>query len=117
MAHRLDGATGGLLVVAKSTEAERNVKKHFENRLCRKRYRAIVFGKLVQNQHEYSSVEDGIDGGNDEYYSDLGIINVALGGKVSITRYRVVKHTKCNHPKVSKSFQLSLCIQTSLYLL
>ena len=45
-AHRLDSATGGLLVVAKTTYADRQLSMAFMNRACRKRYRALLVGKL-----------------------------------------------------------------------
>ncbi len=100
--HRLDCATGGLLVVAKSADAEKGMKKHFENRMCKKRYRAIVFGKVIQNQHKYSDLGD--DERSEDSYSGMGVINLPLGGKRSITRYRVVNYTECDHPLVSKSY-------------
>ncbi len=98
--HRLDSATGGLLVVAKSYSAERIVKEYFATKQCQKRYRAIVFGKLVENQHDYCTLDEGA---SDSINSvDGGIINAPLqGGKDSVTRYKVVSYTPCTHPMVS----------------
>jgi len=100
MAHRIDKETGGLLVIAKSRVAEANIKKSFEDRLCKKRYRAIVFGKWKQNEHPYSKLE----GDDEDYkaYSGMGIINTPLSGKQSITRYQIVECTPCNHELVSR---------------
>ena len=96
--HRLDSATGGLLVVAKTLDAERKIKKCFEDRLCKKRYRAIVFGKLIQNQHRFSELDAEKE--KDEH-TGMGIINVPLSGKTSLTRYKIVSHTRCDDKMVS----------------
>ncbi|GAX17755.1 hypothetical protein FisN_24Hh178 [Fistulifera solaris] len=42
--HRLDSATGGLLVVAKTRSAEVKLRDAFATRQCHKRYRALVWG-------------------------------------------------------------------------
>ncbi|GAX22893.1 hypothetical protein FisN_24Lh178 [Fistulifera solaris] len=42
--HRLDSATGGLLVVAKTRSAEVKLREAFATRQCHKRYRALVWG-------------------------------------------------------------------------
>lgn len=97
IAHRLDAATGGLLVVAKTSIAEAKIKKSFEQRLCKKRYRAIVFGKLKQNEHPYSK----LDVDEDEAYSRMGTINTPLSGKASVTHYQIVEYTRCDHELVS----------------
>ena len=44
--HRIDAPTGGLLVVALDKKSERNLKISFADRACKKRYRALLFGKL-----------------------------------------------------------------------
>ena len=43
--HRLDCATGGLLVVAKTRTAEVKLRDAFATRQCKKRYRALVWGE------------------------------------------------------------------------
>ncbi|KAL1521841.1 hypothetical protein AB1Y20_021492 [Prymnesium parvum] len=47
--HRLDRGTTGLLVLAKTTEAEARLAEEFRSRGAKKRYVAIVFGKLQPN--------------------------------------------------------------------
>jgi tRNA pseudouridine65 synthase/23S rRNA pseudouridine1911/1915/1917 synthase len=42
--HRLDSATGGLLVVAKTRSAEVKLREAFATCQCQKRYRALVWG-------------------------------------------------------------------------
>lgn len=44
--HRLDRNTGGLLVFARTKEAERELLHCFRARLAEKRYLALVFGKM-----------------------------------------------------------------------
>jgi 23S rRNA-/tRNA-specific pseudouridylate synthase len=67
--HRLDAATGGLLVLAKTKEVERKLKEYFRERTCQKRYRALVLGRLEPAE---------------------GVVNATMdGGKPAITRYQV----------------------------
>ena len=100
IAHRIDKETGGLLVIAKTFVAETNIKRSFQDRLCKKRYRAIVFGNWKQNEHPYSKL-DGDDEEN-KAYSGMGIINTPLSGKQSVTRYQIVECTPCDHELVSR---------------
>jgi len=95
IAHRLDSATGGLLVCVKTSNAERAVKGSFASRRCKKRYRAIVFGKVIKNQHQHCKLDDDDQGP----YAGMGVIRAPLqGGKDSITRYSIVSYTACDHP-------------------
>jgi 23S rRNA-/tRNA-specific pseudouridylate synthase len=45
--HRLDNATGGILVIAKTHHADEKLRTSFMNRKCHKRYRALLIGKLI----------------------------------------------------------------------
>lgn len=47
--HRLDMATSGLLVVAKSKEVHKNLQEQFENRTVKKRYIALLDGVVVDD--------------------------------------------------------------------
>lgn len=47
--HRLDAATGGLLVVAKTGRALVDLGRQFQSRTIRKRYRALVIGRIENN--------------------------------------------------------------------
>lgn len=67
--HRLDSATGGIVICSKSSEAETILRYYFRNKLIRKRYRAIVAGKLQPQQ---------------------GIIKSYLWGKLAITCFKVI---------------------------
>ena len=46
--HRIDAATCGLLLVAKTKTAHLHLSKQFENKTIQKRYQAIAIGKLPQ---------------------------------------------------------------------
>ena len=82
----------------KTSNAERVVKESFASRKCKKRYRAIVFGKVVKNQHDHCRLNVDDQGP----YAGMGIIRAPLdGGKDSITRYTIVSYTECDHPLVS----------------
>jgi tRNA pseudouridine32 synthase/23S rRNA pseudouridine746 synthase len=50
--HRLDQATSGLLLFARSLEAQRLLSRQFEQRQIGKRYTAVVWGELAQQQGE-----------------------------------------------------------------
>lgn len=70
--HRLDSATGGLVVCAKSHDAERYIKIAFMEKDVKKRYRAIVQGRLEP---------------------DEGEITLPLSGQESLTLYKVTHYT------------------------
>lgn len=48
--HRLDMATSGLLLVAKTKEAHRNLQAQFENRSIKKRYIALLDGVIAETE-------------------------------------------------------------------
>lgn len=100
IAHRLDAATGGLLVVAKMTQSEIRLKENFANRYCKKRYRAIVFGRLEPNST--SCVVEDFD--HDEEKEDTeycGIINSPVANKAALTRYSIVCHSRSPYPQAN----------------
>jgi 23S rRNA pseudouridine1911/1915/1917 synthase len=78
-AHRLDAATGGILIVAKTVEAERHLKYDLENRKCQKKYVALLVGKL-----EDTSVGT----------EDKKTIVMPIQGKESITDYAIARHVE-----------------------
>jgi 23S rRNA-/tRNA-specific pseudouridylate synthase len=71
--HRLDSPTGGLLVIAKTFSAESALRQSFAKHVCRKRYRALVVGKLEPSEGECTA---------------------SMGGKDAYTKYRVVKYAR-----------------------
>jgi tRNA pseudouridine32 synthase/23S rRNA pseudouridine746 synthase len=48
--HRLDMATSGIMVFARSKDALRNLQQQFQNRKTEKSYQAIVAGRLTPTQ-------------------------------------------------------------------
>ena len=56
--HRLDSATSGLLLIAKTQLAAIELGKQLENKTVTKRYRAILVGK-IENNLEFTSDIDG----------------------------------------------------------
>ena len=48
--HRLDMATSGLLIIAKSKRVHQNLQAQFKSRLVKKRYIALLEGKISENK-------------------------------------------------------------------
>jgi 23S rRNA-/tRNA-specific pseudouridylate synthase len=72
--HRLDAPTGGLLVIAKTKTAERQLKHSFATQMCHKRYRALLVGKLHPREGECHTPMNG--------------------GKPTHTQYKVIEYYK-----------------------
>lgn len=73
--HRLDYATSGLLLVAKTSQTLAKLGKYFEKRQIKKRYRAIVVGKTPA----------------------IGTIDQAINGQQAATKYELVSHSRSLH--------------------
>ncbi|GAB4818209.1 hypothetical protein N2152v2_005255 [Parachlorella kessleri] len=71
-AHRLDEATGGLVLAAKTMAALRALGAAFAERRITKRYRALAWGRL----------------------EGRGLVRCALDGKASETEYLAVAHSR-----------------------
>lgn len=71
--HRLDRETGGVMLCSKSKLSERIIMTTFSTKLVRKKYLAIVIGKLEPSE---------------------GIIDSPIGGKPAKTRYSVTHCTR-----------------------
>jgi 23S rRNA pseudouridine1911/1915/1917 synthase len=67
--HRLDAATSGLLLVAKTARAHISLGQQFENKSIRKRYNAVVMGKPPTT----------------------GMIETPIEGKASTTRFNTLQ--------------------------
>jgi len=68
--HRLDFATSGLLLIAKTKKAIIGLGKQFESKLVKKRYRAIVSGKLPKH----------------------GVVETPVNGQVARTVYHCIDY-------------------------
>jgi len=85
--HRLDMATSGLLVMARSVQSQRALNAAFASRAVGKRYVAVVAGCLQPSDREWQTIElpIAVDWPN----RPMRIIAVH-GGQHSATRLRVV---------------------------
>ncbi len=70
-AHRLDNSTGGLLLVAKTQKSLIELSRQFQEREIKKRYRAILIGRLEGS----------------------GTIDEPVSGREARTEYSAVSHT------------------------
>ena len=88
--HRLDQATSGLVLMARSPEAQRRLRRAFELRQVHKRYQAVVAGRM-------EALPDGAWGSIDLPIAadwerrPLRVID-ANAGKASLTHWRVLAH-------------------------
>jgi RluA family pseudouridine synthase len=73
--HRLDFRTSGLLLVSRTASCRVELNRMFAERRIHKRYRALVFGRLEGEGEVYEPIE----------------------GRESLSRYRVVEHTRSLH--------------------
>jgi 23S rRNA pseudouridine1911/1915/1917 synthase len=76
--HRLDRGTSGVMVIAKHDRAHRHLARQFHDRLVRKEYLALVWGKPVAGRHFEAPI--GRDPNNRKKMSSR-----ARGGRVAIT--------------------------------
>jgi len=75
--HRLDSATSGLLMCAKTSKARIIIGAQFENKLINKKYQAVVIGKTPLN----------------------GKIETPINGKLALTTFKTLKTAPSNKYK------------------
>lgn len=83
--HRLDKDTSGLMVVAKTADAQVHLARQFAERTARREYWAVVWGVVEQDEGEIES-NLGRDPRDRKRFTV-----VRRGGKYALTRYRVVE--------------------------
>ena len=90
--HRLDMATSGLLLAAKTKEAHQNLQAQFKNRTIQKRYIALLEGEVPQDEGEIRLplCPDPLD-------RPQQIVSEEFG-KPAFTRYRVLERTSGKTP-------------------
>jgi 23S rRNA pseudouridine1911/1915/1917 synthase len=83
LVHRLDVGTSGVVLLAKSEDAHRELSRIFQSRAARKTYRALVWGhpRPARGTFDDPLSRDPKDGRR---------MKVAGGGKPSITEYRTL---------------------------
>ena len=83
--HRLDKGTSGLMIVAKNDRSHHNLSEQFSDRTIERAYKALVWGVPVPSSGEIS----GNIGRNPRNRKKMAV--VTGGGKVALTRYRVLE--------------------------
>jgi 23S rRNA pseudouridine1911/1915/1917 synthase len=88
IAHRLDRETSGLVICGKTAEAERKLKRAFEQHAIRKTYLAIVRGRMGDDTGEIAlPMAPALEGLH-------VLMEVRLeGGLTAVTQYRVLART------------------------
>ena len=88
LVHRLDRPVGGIMVFAKTSKAASRLSKSFNEHLIKKKYYAIVYGKLSGNGTFVDKIKKDRISGN-SFISD--------DGKTAILDYQVIKYNKNNN--------------------
>lgn len=87
--HRLDRETSGLLIVARTPEAESSIKKAFARRLIKKRYLAIASGRIAGDDPIF--VDAPIGPAGTKVRVRMAARSPEEGGLVARTEVRVLK--------------------------
>lgn len=103
--HRLDMATSGLLLAAKTKEAHQNLQAQFKNRTIQKRYIALLEGEVPQDEGEIRLplCPDPLD-------RPRQIVSEEFG-KPALTHYRILERTSGKtliafYPQTGRTHQL-----------
>ena len=91
--HRLDKATSGLLVVAKSDEAHRRLASQFVRRLVKKKYVALVHGWMKEDRGTISSSISR------DRLRRTRMTTLRSGGRDAITHYTVARRLGSQYGK------------------
>jgi len=83
--HRLDKETSGLLLVAKTPEAFENLQKQFKERVVKKRYLALVHGKVEPVEGEVAVPVGRLPWNREKF-------GVIPGGREAKTRYKTIRN-------------------------
>lgn len=88
--HRLDKATSGILLVAKTKEAFADLQKQFKERKVKKTYLALVHGRVDLAAGEEGEIKALV--GRLPWRRDR--FGVLAGGREAKTRYKVISYVK-----------------------
>ncbi len=108
LAHRIDRETSGVILLARSREAERRLKQDFAERKIQKTYYALVHGVVAQD-HQTIDAPMCLHGG------DIGVKMVVRpvtrGGMQSVTRVDVLERLEgftlvAAHPETGRQHQI-----------
>jgi 23S rRNA pseudouridine1911/1915/1917 synthase len=95
--HRLDKATSGLLVVAKSDEAHRRLASQFVRRQVKKKYIALVHGWLKQYRGTISSSISR------DRVRRTRMTTLRSGGREAVTHYTVERRLDSPYGKLTRA--------------
>lgn len=84
--HRIDKDTSGLLVVAKNDLAHKNLQMQIQEKVCERKYLAVVFGSFKENEGE---IKNYLARGKNEH--EKIFVVPAMKGKFAETHYKVLK--------------------------
>lgn len=84
--HRLDKDTSGLMVVARTIEAQTDLVRQLQARTVKRQYLALVAGRVGRN----SGVDSPI-GRHPVHRTRMAVVPENRGGKPAVTRYRVLE--------------------------
>ena len=87
LVHRLDKNTSGVMVVAKTEEALTNLSKQFFDRSIDRRYQALVWGDIKQEEGEI----EGHIGRSPKDRKVMTVFPEGDQGKYALTRYKVLE--------------------------
>ncbi|MFH0863927.1 MAG: RluA family pseudouridine synthase [Candidatus Gottesmanbacteria bacterium] len=83
--HRLDKETSGLLLIAKTPAAFVNLQAQFKNREVKKKYLALVHGKVIPEEGEINAPIGRLPWNRERF-------GVVPGGREALTKYKIVKY-------------------------
>jgi 23S rRNA pseudouridine1911/1915/1917 synthase len=87
LVHRIDKDTSGLLVIAKTPDAKTNLGWQFFNKTTKRRYRALVWGNMEQDE---GTIEGNI-ARNPRDRMQMAVMADPTVGKHAVTHYRVLE--------------------------
>ncbi|TXC81514.1 RluA family pseudouridine synthase [Luteibaculum oceani] len=87
LVHRLDKNTTGIMVIAKTEDALAHLSKQFFDRTTDRRYQAIVWGDLKEDE----GVIEGFLNRSKKDRKVMDVYESEEDGKYSLTRYKVLK--------------------------
>ncbi len=84
--HRLDKDTTGLMVVAKTLEAQNQLVKQLQNKTVKRHYYALIHGELKKNLEINAPI-----GRHPKQRTKMAIVEEEFGGKPAFTRVEILK--------------------------
>lgn len=108
LCHRIDKETSGLIIVARTLDAERTMKVAFAARAVKKTYLALVYGEVRDDAFEVDAAM-ALEGG--EVGVKMCVRSEALGGQAARTTVRVVERLDgftlvSAHPETGRQHQI-----------